>query len=341
MRGVFIAVLISILTVSCSNTETIRNKKHVVRTSLARSIVDLDKKSFSFISQTHHTANLSFRVGGVVSNFNVYSGNYFRKGDVIAQIDQRDFILKQERTQSIYHQSKMEYERVKVLYEKNNISASSYDKVYADYIAAKTAYETTTNELSDTKLIAPFNGYIDRVFIDKYQEVKTGESIVTIVNIDTLRIEVSVSQDIALNSRDLKRVNIIFDAIPNSLFLADVIDVSKNTTSNNLSYQLTALIPNKELSLLPGMSGSVIFEEINPRTIITIPQSALSFRPTLGEYVWCVDQGVVSRRIVKSGRLIHNGEVEILEGLTEGSEVVTTGVRFLSNGDSIEVVSSK
>lgn len=42
-----------------------------------------------------------------------------------------------------------------MLYEKNNLSASAYEKARADYTSAKTAFETATNELHDTQLIAP------------------------------------------------------------------------------------------------------------------------------------------------------------------------------------------
>ncbi|MGL5016357.1 MAG: efflux RND transporter periplasmic adaptor subunit [Bacteroidales bacterium] len=338
MSRLLIAVIITMITASCSSSENSKKQTNVVRTSVAKSMLDENRKSFSFITHTHHTANLSFRVGGPVSKFNVYSGNYFHKGDVIAEIDSRDFIIRQERSQTTYNQAKMEYERIKVLYEKNNISASSYDKVYADYISAKTAYETTTNELADTKLIAPFNGYIDRIFIDKFQEVKPTEPIISFVNIDTIRVEVPVSQDIALKASKIKSVNVIFDAIPDSTFRAKVVEVSKNTTSNNLSYLLTALLPNRDLSLLPGMSGSLVFEDMSPKTIITVPQSALSTRPTVGEFLWCVNDGTVTQRVVKSGRLMPNGQVEIVEGLESGEVVAVSGVRFLSEGSCVEVV---
>ena len=37
---------------------------------------------------------------------------------------------------------------------------TAYEKARADYTSAKTAFETATNELHDTQLIAPFDGYV-------------------------------------------------------------------------------------------------------------------------------------------------------------------------------------
>ena len=53
-----------------------------------------------------------------------------------------------------------------MLYEKDNLSASAYEKARADYTSAKTAFETATNELDDTRLIAPFDGYVGEVYIE-------------------------------------------------------------------------------------------------------------------------------------------------------------------------------
>lgn len=101
-------------------------------------------------------------MGGPIDHFEVYAGNYYHRGDIIAEIDSRDFRIRKERAEAIYHQAKAEFERIKVLYEKNNLSASAYEKARADYTSAKTAYETAVNELEDTKLIAPFDGYIGK-----------------------------------------------------------------------------------------------------------------------------------------------------------------------------------
>lgn len=119
------------------------------------------------------TSELSFRVGGPISNFEVYAGNYYRKGEVIATIDDRDFLIRKEQTQAVYDQAKAEFERIGALYEKNNISASTYEKTKAEYTSAKTAFQTAANELNDTRLVAPFDGYVGG---SVYREIPRGES---------------------------------------------------------------------------------------------------------------------------------------------------------------------
>ncbi len=99
-------------------------------------------RSYTFISKPFRTTELSFRVGGPVSEFEVQNGQFFRKGETIAAIDDRDFLVKKERAEAIYLQAEAEYNRVEKLYRKDNVSAASYEKARAEYQKAKADYDS-------------------------------------------------------------------------------------------------------------------------------------------------------------------------------------------------------
>lgn len=75
-------------------------------------------KEYAFISRPYRTSELSFRVGGPIDRFDVYSGNYYSQGSIIAEIDPRDFRIRKERTKAIYEQMKTEFDRIQKLYER-------------------------------------------------------------------------------------------------------------------------------------------------------------------------------------------------------------------------------
>ncbi len=167
----------------------------------------------------------------------------------------RDFRIRKERAEAIYHQAKTEFERIQKLYDKGNISASTYEKAKADYTTAKTAFDTASYELEDTRLIAPFNGYVGEVYIEKFQDVKATQPVISFIDIDQLKLEIYVTQDIAYTAQAMDTIQVRFDAQPDKVYKAQIAEISKGTTRNNLSYLLTALLPNKEGKLLAGMSG--------------------------------------------------------------------------------------
>lgn len=326
--------------ISCNSGEKQSKKQNlVVHVAQAEQGEPEGNNEFSFIAKPYRSSELSFRIGGPISSFDVYAGDYYRQGQVIAEIDPRDFRIRKERAEAIYNQSKSEFERIEVLFHKNNLSASTYEKAKADYTAAKTAFETASNELNDTRLTAPFNGYVGEVYIEKFQDVKATQPVISLVDIDQLRIEAFVTQDIAFRAPDIKQVCLRFDAISDSIYEAPVMEISKSTTRNNLSYLLTAMLPNKDRKLLSGMSGRLFLEtETNSSPTVNIPQTALCHRPLEGDYVWVVNPDqTVSLRKVTLGGIQKNGNATITSGVREGEMVALSGLRFLSDGMTVEL----
>lgn len=315
-----------------------------VRVAMAEARKTEQKEEFPFIAKPFRSSELSFRVSGPIANFEVFSGNYYRKGEVIAQIDPRDFQIREERARALYQQARAEFERIEILFQKNTLSASAYEKAKAEYTAARTAWDVSRNELDDTRLIAPFDGYIGEVHMEKYQDVKATQPVLSFVDLNRLRIEAYVSQQVASRTQTDKQVSLSFDAFPDRLFEAEIIELSRSTTRNNLSYLLTTTIPNEEGRLLAGMSGKVIFRTTPSEGMIAtvVPQSALCHRPTVGDYVWIVDResSRVSRRPVTMGSLLPGGEVVIKEGVNRGEMVAVSGLRFLSDDVWVDMADS-
>ena len=135
----------------------------------------------------------------------MYAGNYYKRGEVIAEIDPRDFRIRKERSEALYNQAKAEFERIKVLYGKKNVSASAFEKAKADYVSAKTAYETAVNELNDTRLIAPFDGYVGQVYIEEFQDVKASQPVISFVDLGQLKLEAYVTRRLRLDGMEFKR----------------------------------------------------------------------------------------------------------------------------------------
>lgn len=343
MKTVVYPVLLSgflVLFASCRGGENERSQAMLVKTTKATTVTAESNKEFPFIAQPFRTTELSFRVGGPVDQFDVYAGNRYKRGSIIAGIDPRDFRIRCKRTEAIYFQAKAEFERIQVLYEKENLSASAYEKAKADYVSAKAAYETAANELEDTRLIAPFDGYVGEVYLEKYQDVKATQPVLSFIETDRLRIEIYVTQDIAATVQSGDTVQLRFDMHPRRVFKAPVVEVSKGTTRNNLSYLLTVVLSNDDGELLAGMSGKAVLNmpQVASATGVSVPQTALCHRPSEGDYVWVInpDNRQVNRRKVTVDKLLANGSVKLCDGLQPGETVAISGLRFLSDGMMIE-----
>ena len=125
-----------------------------------------------FLSRPYNETVLSFRINGPVLNFDLRPGQGSSKGSTILSIDNRDFLIRKQQTEALYCKPNQEYKRIEALYKKNNISGSNYEKAKADFLVAKSNYETAVNALSDTHLSAPYDGYIQNIHIEPFQDVK-------------------------------------------------------------------------------------------------------------------------------------------------------------------------
>lgn len=104
--------------------------------------------------------------------FDVQQGQFFRKGQLIAVIDERDFVIQKQRTEALYRQAEVDYARISSLYAKDNISGMNYEQAKANYERTKADYEAAVNAWEDSRLYAPFDGYVQQVHIERYQDVK-------------------------------------------------------------------------------------------------------------------------------------------------------------------------
>ena len=133
----------------------------------------------------------------------------------------------------------------------------------------------------DTKLYAPFDGYIQNVNIERYQEVKASYPIVSFIDLSQIKIEAYIPEDMAVNARKISAdaCNIIFNNLKGKTFVPEKTFVTQSATDNNISYLFTAIINNSDNSLLGGMAGSLSIPTPSSSSSlhqsVAIPQTAV------------------------------------------------------------------
>lgn len=168
------------------------------------------------------------------------SGQFFRKGELIAAIDDRDFKVRKEKAEAVYHQAETEFKRVATLYAKENISASTYEKAKADCAIAGLLMRRLQC-VGDTRLLAPFDGYVQEVNIERYQDVRASQSVVSFIDLSRLKIETYIPENMAVALQRQPdglfgyKLKFRFDALGDKVYVTDDVQVSKTTTTNNLS----------------------------------------------------------------------------------------------------------
>lgn len=153
--------------------------------------------------------------------FDVQQGQFFRKGQLIAAIDERDFVIQKQRTEALYRQAEVDYARISSLYAKDNISGMNYEQAKANYERTKADYEAAVNAWEDSRLYAPFDGYVQQAHIERYQDVKPSVPVVMFIDLSRIKVEAYVPEDMALQMRQKDSVACVvrFNALPDREFV--------------------------------------------------------------------------------------------------------------------------
>lgn len=344
MKTELCGVCLALLLAACGGPAEENRALPVVSVAQAEAVTGSGSRNYTFISEPCRTTELAFRVGGPVQNFTVQSGQFFCKGQLIAAIDPRDFLVRKERAEALCRQAEADYRRTASLYEKNNVSGTAYEKARADYARARADYDMALNELNDTRLTAPFDGYVQQLYIERHQEVKASQPVLTFIDLSQVKLETYVPEDMAVSLRRGAPDSVFqvrFDRLPGQVFAPAETYLTQTAADNNLSFRLTLLLDNQDNSLLGGMAGSLsvsLSSTSASLSSLAIPQAAVCQDDRRGSYVWTVQtDGSVSRCPVTLGRLLKDSRVEVVSGLKPGQQVAVTRQAYLNEGEKVVV----
>ena len=125
---------------------------------------------------------MAFKVSGLLQQVFVEEGQRLKKGDLLAQIDSRDYELLFQAVESEYLGIKSEAERVIDLYADSVATTSEYDKARYGLNQIKAKYENAKNQLADTKIYAPFDGVVKTTFFNSPTVVGAGMPILSLLS---------------------------------------------------------------------------------------------------------------------------------------------------------------
>lgn len=336
------ALLVVVTTlVSCDTNEVDKVKVKPVRVAKTTLYHANTEKIIipATVSEQHET-KLAFRVGGPLKRLNDIVGSHVEKGAIIAKIDQRDFKIAVESTQSRFELAKAEFERYKNLLESESISKSVFDQIETNYKLANSSFNSAKNALVDTELKAPFSGYINHVFVNNYEEVGPGHPIVSILDLSKLEVKAWVS------SKDIVHINeeTTFECVINRG--ADEIrlpgklkELGSKSSFSKQSYPITVLIDcPKDVSLKPGMTAylDVEFSVATANQVVLAPVASV-FSRNNESYVWIFNPTTktVSSKKITASKIVDGDMIQVPEGLSENIQVVVTGIHHLFDGQQV------
>ncbi len=285
--------------------------------------------------------NMAFRISGPIHKLPVEEGKFVKKGELIAEIDPRDYQVQLASAKARLKQLKAETERVETLFKKKRVARNNYEKMVASRDMAEAAYRSAVNALKDTKLKAPFSGYIQEKFFDNHEIVSAGRPVVSIVNLEYLEVETEIPSSLYMKRDKIKGYSCTISTIPGKTFFLEPVNIRKKANHNQLYKVILELTSEGEFKPAPGMTADIRVEITESTGQIEIPVESL-FNSKGSTCVWVYNPktSTVKTLKIETGTVSSTGTATVIRGLNTGMTIVTAGVNSLRENQKVSLITA-
>ncbi|MBK8501626.1 MAG: efflux RND transporter periplasmic adaptor subunit [Saprospiraceae bacterium] len=273
--------------------------------------------------------------GGYVKELHIKEGQFVKKGQLVLKLD--DQVLRQsiESTKTQLAFANDIYQRTKSLWDQK-IGTE------VQLLTAKNNVDGLTNQIAiQEEQLNTYLVYADQNGIAEIVNIKTGELFtgigpagpqIQIINNRDLSVHVDIPQNYTLEVKTGSEVLVHIAAIDKT-FKTKIQRISQSVNPSSSGFKAICQIPSTA-GLKPNMAASIkILSHSNPKAVV-IPVNIIQ-SDEVGKYVFLMDQTgeqkLAKKVNVKLGDL-YGDQIEILDGLQPGDQLVTKGYQDLYEG---------
>lgn len=391
--------------------DTRQQRIRPVKTVVVKERHTMETREFPGIARSAKEVKLSFRVAGPMISFDTTIGRSVEKGEVLARIDPRDFqnridglkagineakaklsamkkgarpadikMLESElnAANAAYEEAKQNFERISMLYEKEVVPESYYERARSGYDTASAKRRAAAQNLAkarkgartedirameskidglesqlkaardaygDTFLRAPFKGVVNRKFAEVHEMVAAGQPVLTLLDFSAMEVRTTITERMLMSMDEVRHIECTFTAIEGKTFQVKIKEIGKKTDTANQSYPVTLVVQASEQNrIYPGMAANVRFSLPSGKDDrgFSVPADSIFADKDGTSCVWVVNEGsmTVEKRKLEGVKL--SGKTAVLKnGVSKGDRVVCAGAPFLEEGRKVKLLNSE
>ena len=255
------------------------------------------------------------------------------------------------------------YERNQYLYSIGAISQDTLDKVKQEYLASKATFDVLADQVQDGDaasvqskvytadkaehatdalrrqredmyLRAPRAGVIGYRNVEAGEIVSAGTKVFSLVDTSHLNVDCTLAESDAAILKPGMDVQVTVDALGED-YAGKIVYVSPAMDDTSKTYQVRIELETDDDAMKAGLFARTAIDILQRRATLCVPKEALLSRNGRQTRVGVGAAGKVESRDIKVG-LMHDAEVEILDGIEPGDTVVVTNQDKLQDGKKVE-----
>ena len=281
--------------------------------------------------------NQSAEISGRIVSVMVKEGSNVSAGQTLATIKRDAIEVDVTQAQNNLQNAIADNQRYENAYKTGGVTKQQLDNSRLQLKNAEAAVKSQSVRVNDTKIKAGISGTINKKMVEPGTVVSPGTPLFEIVNINSLKLSVLVDESqvgkIALGQTVAINVNVL----PDESFSGKITFIAPKSDAS-LNFPVEIEVQNRG-HLKAGMYATATFKTNNgtaTQNMITVPATAFVNGVSSGQ-LFVVNNGTAKLINVQTGK-VYGDKVQILSGLNEGEQVVTSGQINLDNGSKINII---
>jgi len=305
--------------------------------------IELEKEIFNhFVSfqgsiETDKNVVIYPEIPGLLKKIHVKDGQQVTEGTLLAEISDGGLIDQLDQLKLQLKLAKTTYNRQKRLWNQKIGSEIQFLQAKTNYLSLQKSVSQMNDQVTKTKITAPFDGIIDHIIADSGSNLSPGMTpILRVVNLDQMKVAAEIPEmhlpNIQKNTSAIVSVPVL-----GIQFNEVVANVGNFINPNNRSFRVEISINNENGALKPNMTVEIKVNDYKNPEAILVPIKDVLENQNGESYVYLLEVSdeandiyKVVKTFVKLGKTSDN-KIEIIEGLEVGDKIVEEGIRLIKD----------
>lgn len=293
-----------------------------------------DFLSLSGSIEPNEVVSLRSEISGIIEEINFTEGGHVVKDQVLIKINDAELRAQLVQAKTRHSLASENERRAKLLLEKEAISQEEYEIASADHRTAEAQIQLIEAQLIKTVIRAPFAGTVGLRNISRGSYITPTTDIAQLVDVSKVKLEFAVPEK---NAAKVEIGTVVKFTIQgrNEQFAAKVYAIEPLVETATRTLRVRALADNSSSHFIPGTFASVIFPLGTLEDGLLVPAEAL-IPVQNGKKLFVKRRGAAREIFVETGART-DSDVLIVDGISEGDTVLTSGVMSLRDGSPVNV----
>jgi RND family efflux transporter MFP subunit len=263
-------------------------------------------------------------------------GDKVKAGELLIQVESNTMAADLATAQTNAEKAKRDLERFENLAAGDAITQRQLEDARLAAKSTQAQLVAARQRLTKTRITAPISGEINEIYVEVGSYLNPGTKLYDIVNVDKLKLKVKASESEVLLINKGDKVTVKANAGSGQEY-EGVVSAIAAQADPTLKFDVEVEVKNAgNNDLRAGMYGTAFFEVADQRDALLLPREAI-VGSIQNPSVFVVKNGVANSRKVKVG-VVTQDQVEILEGVQPGEQIVRSGQINLREGIKVSVL---